>query len=91
MSVFERRADLIDQMEFKHGRERGRLAAAMDLLTDLEVLIGSHAAYCAAAKKTVRAPADIRSALEQVAHTKELVASLLSDQDPVTGPKKDDE
>jgi hypothetical protein len=83
MSVFERRHELIEHLEFKHGRDKGRLAAAMDLLTDLEVVVGSHMAYCHQAKKTLKPPADIQAALEHIAHTKELVASLLEDQDPV--------
>lgn len=77
MSVFDQRHELIEHFEFKLGRERGRLAAAQDLLSDLAVILGSHAAYCRVERGTTRTPADLQAALRNVEHVKELVASLL--------------
>jgi len=77
MSVFSQRAELLDQLEFKLGRSRGRLAAVMDILSDAEILLGSHTAYCQAARGSTRPPADLDDARRQLSHAKELVSSLL--------------
>ncbi len=77
MSVFRERAELIDHLVFKLGTQRGRLAACMDILTDLTVVLGTHTAYCQKGKSDARPAADIRVALQQVAHVKELIATLL--------------
>ena len=79
MSVFVDRHDLVEQLEFKGGRQRGRLAATMDILSDLAVVLGTHSAYCRAAGRPDRPPQDMQAAFEHVQHAKELVASLLED------------
>jgi hypothetical protein len=79
MSVFIDRHDLVEPLEFKWGRQRGRLAAAMDILSDLAVVLGTHSAYCRAAGRVDRPAQDIQAALEHIQHAKELVASLLED------------
>lgn len=80
MSVFAERAELLDRLEFKFGKQRGRLAATMDVLSDAEVLLGSHLAYCQAARGSSRPPPDLDDARRQVQYAKELVASLLAAQ-----------
>ena len=77
MSVFTERADLLEPLEFKWGRRRGRVAAAMDLLTDLSVMLGTHTAYCQAARQSPRPSTDLLLAMRQAEHAKELLASLL--------------
>lgn len=79
MSVFVDRHDLVEPLEFKWGRQRGRLAAAMDILSDLAVVLGTHSAYCHAARQSDRPTRDVQTALEHVRHAKELVASLLEE------------
>jgi hypothetical protein len=78
MSVFQKRADLLDDLEFKLGRERGRLAASMDILTDLAALLGTHVAYCRAEKTATRPMGDMLQAMEHVGHVKELISSILA-------------
>lgn len=77
MSVFAERAELLEQLEFKWGRSRGRLAAAMDILSDLSVALGTHNAYCQAARQSPRASQDLLDALRGIGHVKELLASLI--------------
>lgn len=84
MTVFQERAELLEQLEFKLGRQRGRLAATMDILSDAAVLIGTHAAYCRTARQSPRPPRDIADALRHVEHARELLASLLAT--PLRGP-----
>lgn len=78
MSVFLERAALLEDLEFKLGPVRGRLAALLDILSDVEVGVGAHTAYCQAAKHAARPPRDLREALRQVGHAKELAAALLN-------------
>ncbi len=77
MSVFRERAALLDELEFKYGIERGRLAAALDLLSDLAIVLGTHVAYCRQSEQTTRPTRDMQSAMQHVEHVKELVVSLL--------------
>jgi hypothetical protein len=84
MSVFVDRHELVEPLEFKWGRQRGRLAAAMDILSDLAVVLGSHSAYCRAPRHSDRPARDVEAALEHVQHAKELVASLLEDANAET-------
>ena len=77
MSVFEARQALIDELEFKHGRTRGRLAAAMDILSDAQITIGTHAAYCKQPRDPSRPTRDIEEALRHLEHVKELIADLM--------------
>lgn len=87
MSVFKQRSQQLDRFEFQYGRQRGRLAATMDILTDLAVLLGTHTAYCQAAKTSPQPARDMREALRQIEHAKELIASLL--HGPAVAPPAD--
>ena len=79
MSVFIDRHDLVEPLEFKWGRRRGRLAATMDILSDLAVVLGTHSAYCHSAGRPDRPAGDIQAAMGHIQHAKELIASLLDD------------
>ena len=77
MSVFDERRDLLEHLEFKHGPLRGRLAASMDILSDAQVTIGTHAAYCKQPRDPSRPTKDIEDALKQLDQVKELLADVL--------------
>ena len=77
MSVFEDRRELLENLEFKHGLVRGRLAASMDILSDAQVTIGTHAAYCKQPRDPSRPTRDIEEALRLLDHVKELLADVL--------------
>jgi hypothetical protein len=67
-------------MQFKHGPQRGRLAAAMDLLSDLAVILGTHVAYCRSGRSSGQPARDMQDAMQHVQFVKELVASVMASQ-----------
>jgi hypothetical protein len=78
MSVFEDRRSLLEHLEFKHGSVRGRLAASLDILSDAQITIGTHAAYCKQPRDPSRPTKDIEEALKHLDHAKELLADVLT-------------
>jgi hypothetical protein len=46
MSVFDEQRAELERHEFMMGVERGRLAVALDLLTDALIMVGQHGVYC---------------------------------------------
>ena len=44
-SVFSKHHDELEKHETMMGRDRGRLAVAMDLLTDALAMVGQHGVY----------------------------------------------
>jgi hypothetical protein len=45
--VFHARSQELEREEFMRGEARGRLAVALDVLTDALILVGQHGVYCA--------------------------------------------
>lgn len=76
MSVFEDRAELIDELVFKHGKPLGRIAAAMDLLSDIQIAVGTHAAYCKRPSNPTLPTRDIEDVLRMIEYVKELMVDL---------------
>lgn len=76
MSVFEERGELLDHLEFKLGPTRGRLAAAIDILSDAQIAVGTHAAYCKQPRDPTRPTRDIEDVLRRLDHVKELLLDL---------------
>ena len=77
MSAREKHRDLLETHETMLGPANGRLAVALDLLTDALALIGQHGCYCQSARLPGRPSMDIRLILEQIGDAKELVQSVL--------------
>jgi len=61
------------------GLERGRLAVAMDLLTDALVLVGQHGVYCQSARQPGRPAMDIQMIDKCLTDAKELVSSVMGE------------
>ena len=77
MSIFdEKRADL-EQYEFMMGVERGRLAVALDLLTDSLILVGQHGVYCASSRNPEKPALDLQAVLGGMEGAKQLIQSVL--------------
>jgi hypothetical protein len=77
MSIFdEKRADL-EQYEFMMGVERGRLAVALDLLTDSLILVGQHGVYCASSRNPEKPALDLQAVLGGVEGAKQLIQSVM--------------
>ncbi len=79
MSVYEDRKAELEEHEFRMGRERGRLAVTMDLLTDALVLVGQHGVYCQSARQPGKPALDIQIIGKCLADAKELVAGVMAE------------
>jgi hypothetical protein len=77
MSVFSKHHDALETHETMMGRANGRLAVALDLLTDALALVGQHGVYCQSARMPGRPTMDIALVLEQIGDAKELVQSVI--------------
>jgi hypothetical protein len=77
MSVFHKHRDTLERHETMMGPAQGRLAVAMDLLTDSLALVGQHGVYCRSERFPGRPKMDIALILEQLADAKELLQSAL--------------
>ncbi len=53
--VFYARGEELEREEFMRGEARGRLAVALDVLTDAMVLVGQHGVYCKSERKSCAA------------------------------------
>jgi len=61
------------------GRTRGRLAVALDLLTDSLALVGQHGVYCRSERFPGRPKMDLALALEHLDDAKQLVQSAMEE------------
>ncbi len=64
------------------GEARGRLAVALDLLTDALAMVGQHGIYCQSARTPGRPAMDITLVLEQIGDAKELLQSVIESKRP---------
>jgi len=58
---------------------RGRLAVAMDSLTDALTMVGQHGVYCQSARQPGRPAMDIQIVLKSLSDAKELVSSVMEE------------
>lgn len=77
MSVFEKHRDTLEVHETMLGSSNGRLAVALDLLTDAHALVGQHGVYCQSARLGGGPRMDVALVLEQIRDAKELLQSVL--------------
>ena len=80
MSAFEKHQDELEKHETMMGQSRGRLAVALDLLTDALAMVGQHGVYCQNARNPGRPTMDIALVLEQIGDAKELVQSVIESE-----------
>jgi hypothetical protein len=79
MSVFDKHRDALDVHETMMGQARGRLAVALDLLTDSVALVGQHGVYCRSERFPGKPKMDIALVLEQLEDAKQLVQSAMAE------------
>ena len=77
MSVFDKHQDALEAHETMMGTSKGRVAVAMDLLTDALALVGQHGVYCQSARLGGGPRMDVVLILEQIGDAKELLQSVL--------------
>jgi hypothetical protein len=79
MSLYEEHSEELERYELQMGVARGRLALALDLLTDALTLIGQHGIYCQSARQPGKPKMDIQAILKGLADSKELVADVMDE------------
>ena len=79
MSVFDEKRTELEQHEFMMGVERGRLAVALDLLTDSLILVGQHGVYCASSRNPVKPALDLQAVLGGMEGAKALIQSVMEE------------
>jgi hypothetical protein len=79
MSVFDEQKEELEKYEFMMGTARGRLAVALDLLTDALILVGQHGVYCTSNRNPSKPALDIQSVLTSINGSKELISSAMEE------------
>jgi hypothetical protein len=83
MPVWDDRRDDLEKYEFIYefmmGQERGRLAVALDLLTDALVMAGQHGVYCQSARQPGKPAMDIQIVMDCLNGAKDLVHAVMDD------------
>ena len=82
MSVFDKHRQALERHETMMGQSRGRLAVALDLLTDSLALVGQHGVYCRSERFSGRPRMDIALVLEHLDDVKQLVQSAMEELKP---------
>lgn len=77
MSVFDEQKTELERHEFMMGPERGRLAVALDLLTDSLILVGQHGVYCNSARNPSKPALDLQAVQSGLEGAKELIQSVM--------------
>src|SRR5271155_5117592 len=79
MSAFEDHKDELEHYEQMFGTARGRLAVALDRMTNALVLAGQHGVYCASQRNPTLPAMDLRMINQELVHAKELVQSVMEE------------
>jgi len=88
-SPFEKHHDALEAHETMMGTARGRLAVALDLLTDSLALVGQHGVYCRSDRFIGQPKMDIALVLEHLDDAKQLVQSAMEELKKVRSTKSE--
>lgn len=77
VSVLSKHRGSLEVHETMMGASRGRMAVALDLLTDALAMVGQHGVYCQSTRMPGKPALDIALVLEQIADAKELLQSAI--------------
>jgi hypothetical protein len=78
-SPFQKHRDTLERHETMLGPARGRLAVALDLLTESLALVGQHGVYCRSERMPGQPRMDVALILEQLDDAKQLVQSAMEE------------
>jgi hypothetical protein len=78
-TVFRKHRHALEVHETMMGPARGRLAVALDLVTDSLALVGQHGVYCRSERFPGKPKLDIALVLEQLDDAKQLVQSAMEE------------
>jgi hypothetical protein len=79
MSIFDEKRAELERHEFMMGLERGRLAVALDLLTDSLIMVGQHGVYCASTRNPSKPALDLQAVLAGMEGAKALIQSVMEE------------
>jgi hypothetical protein len=79
MDVFDEKRSELEKHEFMMGVERGRLAVALDLLTDSLIMVGQHGVYCASSRNPSKPALDLQAVLSGMEGAKALIQSVMEE------------
>jgi hypothetical protein len=79
MSIFDEKRAELERHEFMMGVERGRLAVALDLLTDSLIMVGQHGVYCASVRNPAKPALDLQAVLAGMEGAKALIQSVMEE------------
>ena len=79
MNIFDEKRDDLEKYEFMMGTKRGRLAVALDLLTDSLILTGQHGVYCVSNRNPSQPRLDLQAVLAGINGAKELIQSVMAE------------
>jgi hypothetical protein len=75
--MLEHYSDARERYEFQMGPARGKLATALDILTDALTLVGQHGVYCRSQRQPQYPAMDVRLILQQIEDSKGLVIEAM--------------
>jgi hypothetical protein len=75
--ILHARSEELEREIFMRGEAGGRLAVAMDALTDALVLVGQHGVYCTSNRNPAAPKLDLQAVLADIGGAKELVAGAM--------------
>jgi len=79
MNAFDEHQEDLERFEQMYGRERGRLAVALDRMTNALVLVGQHGVYCTSQRNPTVPAMDLRIITQELDHAKQLVQSVMEE------------
>ena len=79
MDIFDEKRAELEKYEFMMGVERGRLAVALDLMTDALILVGQHGVYCASTRNPSKPALDLQAVLAGIEGAKSLIQSVMEE------------
>ena len=77
--MYQERQDELENYQTQMGKARGRLALAMDVLTDALILVGQHGVYCQSARQPGKPKMDVQLILKGIEDAKELVSDTMQE------------
>jgi len=80
--VLAKHHEQLELHETMMGSSRGRLAVALDLLTDALAMVGQHGVYCQSTRMPGKPTLDIALVIEQIGDAKELLQTVIESDRP---------
>lgn len=78
-SVFSTKRRELELHEIQMGSSRGRLAVALDSLTDALTMVGQHGVYCQSNRQPGLPALDLQIIMQSLNEAKELVSNVMDE------------